>query len=160
MVWCSKPLFATGASMRGDWRPAFAHGVIFSLFALIGGCGGSDLGRPATVTGKVTVDTQPLGNASVTFHCTGGLPAEYRTVRGTTDCSGVYKIAKVYPGTYTVSVAEAASGAAAADPGMQSAVADDARRPAAGGEFRVDVKAESVTFDVSLTRPKGKKRAR
>jgi hypothetical protein len=149
-----------GVSMRGIRTPALSCGIIFCLFVMIGGCGGPDLGRPATVTGKVTVDGQPLVNATVTFHCTGGLPAEFRTARGTTDSSGAYKIAKVYPGTYTVSAVEAASGAAAADPGMQNASAEDTLRPVAGGELRVDVKSETVTFDVPLTRPKGKKRVR
>lgn len=137
--------------------------TISSLLVLALGCG-PDLGRPATVTGKVTVDGQPLDGSTVAFHCTGGLPAECRTVRAVTDSTGAYTITKVYPGSYSVTVIETATvsggGALPQDPGMQKAFAEAGLRPTGGHELQVDVNAETVTFDIQLTRSKSKGRSR
>jgi hypothetical protein len=83
------------------------------------GCGGSDHGVPISVSGKVTLDGQPLTELTVIYHNTGGLPAELRTQRARTDAQGTYSLAEVYPGDYTILFEQTA--AAPEDPGMAPA---------------------------------------
>ena len=83
------------------------------------GCGGPDYGTPVSVSGKVTLDGEPLGELTVIFHNTSGLPAEFRTQRSTTDGQGVYNLPKVYPGEYRILFEKVA--AAPEDPGMAPA---------------------------------------
>lgn len=132
------------------WRLAFC--ISSCLIIGVSGCG-SDYGKPATVTGKVTVDGQPLGSAIVALHCTGNLPAEMRTVRATTDGSGNYTITKVYPGSYMAVVVEQNAGNA---DGAQAAHAENNLRPVDGDELRVEVNAPTLTFNLQLTRAKKK----
>ncbi|NQT15269.1 MAG: carboxypeptidase regulatory-like domain-containing protein [Planctomycetes bacterium] len=127
-------------------------GVCCCLLALVSGCGGPDLGSPATVTGKVTVDGQPLSDATVTFHCIGERAAEFRTFTTTTDVGGEYTIDKIYPGSYSVGVGESAPGADGGDPGMASATAGDELKPADGGDLSAEVTSDDLVFDVQLTR--------
>lgn len=130
---------------------AMRRGSLFCLaVVLIAGCG-PDLGRPATVTGKVTVDGQPLSGATVMLHCQGERQAEFRTFRATTDSNGQYLIEKVYPGSYEVVVVE--TGAKGVQEGMQSAN-PDRLTPAVGSEMHIEVKSEKVVFDLPLKRQK------
>lgn len=62
----------------------FAVAASLTCLILIG-CGGEDVG---SVTGKVTMDGQPLPNAIVTFVPEGG----GRTGTGKTDANGEYKL--------------------------------------------------------------------
>jgi hypothetical protein len=131
--------------------------VFSCLLTLASGCGGPDLGSPATATGKVAVDGQPLSGATVTFHCVGERAPEFRTFTATTDDGGQYTIDKIYPGTYEVTVFEAAPGTGGeeADAAMATAVAGAGLRPAAGGELQAEVDSDEVTFDIQLTRQRG-----
>jgi hypothetical protein len=124
---------------------------LLCLMALLTGCGGPSLGSPTTVTGKVTVDGQPLGNANIVLHYTGEREAEFRTFRGTSDAGGQFKIDKVYPGTYEVLVVEASS--EQADPGK--AMANPERlAPASGDKLQVEVKPQTAPLDLQLKRQK------
>lgn len=91
-----------------------------ALFVLISvaGCGDKN-GTPVAITGKVTLAGQPLADANITFHATDKLPAEIRSRMGKTNAEGVYTLADVYPGEYTVMVQKFK--ATAADPGMAPA---------------------------------------
>ena len=91
---------------RQRWGTAFGTVVVLGL-AMVAGCHqNADLG---TVAGIVTVDGQPLANATVEF-----IPAEGSETRssydGTTDESGRYQLhfsagkAGAAPGAYTVHI--------------------------------------------------------
>lgn len=54
---------------------------------LLMGCGGSDRADTVAVTGVVTVDGNPIENASVTF-----TPEAGRSATGTTDSEGKFKL--------------------------------------------------------------------
>lgn len=88
----------------------------FAILLMGVGCGGSDHGVPVSVSGKVTLDGNPLADLTVIYHSTGGLPAELRTQRAKTDAQGAYSLAEVYPGNYTILFEQTA--AAPEDPGM------------------------------------------
>ena len=124
--------------------------VLLCLLTLTSGCG-PDLGSPATITGKITVDGEPLNGATITFHCVGERAAEFRTFTVTADADGQYTIEKIYPGSYRVGVGEPASGAGG-DPGMASAMAGDELKPADGGDLSAEVTSDDMVFDVQLTR--------
>jgi hypothetical protein len=126
--------------------------VFCCLLTLASGCGGPGLGSPATATGKVTVDGEPLSGATVTFHCMGERAAEFRTFTATTDDGGQYTIDEIYPGSYSVGVGEPAPGAGGEDPGMANAMAGDELKPADGGELSAEVTSDGIVFDVQLTR--------
>ena len=88
------------------WGIALAAFVVLGL-AMVAGCGGSaDLG---TVAGVVTLDGQPLANATVEFIPTddGEMRSSYD---GTTDASGRYELyfsagkAGAAPGAYSVHI--------------------------------------------------------
>ncbi|NLF70351.1 MAG: carboxypeptidase regulatory-like domain-containing protein [Candidatus Anammoximicrobium sp.] len=94
--------------MTGQQRLAAALGVVVALvLSLSGGCGeNSDLG---TVAGIVTLDGQPLANATVEFVPADG-GEERSSYDGTTDASGRYELyfsaskKGATPGAYTVRI--------------------------------------------------------
>ena len=65
----------------------FAIGAVFTLLMLVG-CGGpaSDMGF---VTGVVTMDGEPVGNASITFY-----PTQGRSSTAVCDSEGKYELAQ------------------------------------------------------------------
>ena len=65
----------------------FAIGAVFALLMLVG-CGGpaADMGF---VTGVVTLDGEPVGNATIAF-----LPTAGRSSTGFTNASGEYELAQ------------------------------------------------------------------
>ena len=76
-------------------------GLTLLLF-LFCGCGG---GMPATVSGKVTLDGQPLPTGNVAFHPVAGGPIAVGSIQS----SGVYQVntgtsAGLAPGEYQVTV--------------------------------------------------------
>lgn len=145
--------FVLGTTMLNAKNPAVWCGLCLCLLVLATGCG-SELGRPTTVGGKITVEGQPLSGATVMLHCLGERRAELRTFRSTTDSSGQYRIDKVYPGTYDVVIVETA--APNAKDGMQNADPDQLI-PADGGKMQVEVKSEKVVLDLSLKRQKAQR---
>ena len=82
------------------------YSLLLGLCALLAcGCGGGeDLGDPVAVSGKVTLNGQPLSDALVSFTALSGLPAEYRSARTTTDSEGRYQFDSLYPAEYQVSI--------------------------------------------------------
>lgn len=63
-------------------------GVIAAISFLVLGCGAKvELPPLGTVTGKVTLDGQPVTNATVTFQSTNG-----QSAYGNTDASGNYEL--------------------------------------------------------------------
>lgn len=72
------------------------------LVLICAGCGGPDYGTAHSVTGTIKLDGTPLSGVTVIFHCSGGLPAELRTRRATSDEQGVYTMPEVYSGEYSV----------------------------------------------------------
>lgn len=84
------------------------------------GCGGgADYGDPVSVSGKVTLDGDPLKSLTVVYHTTDSLPAEFRTLRTKTDDQGQYSLSEVYPGNYTIGFENVAE--VPEDPGMAPA---------------------------------------
>ena len=136
-----------------DRRLFLWRGMLLCLCTLVAGCG-PNLGRPTTVTGKVAVEGQPLGNANIVLHCTGERAAEYRTFRGTSDAGGKFEILGVYPGVYEVMVVETSP--TANDPGKAMGNPDQLVS-ANGDKLQVEVSAEKATLDLQLKRqrPKG-----
>ncbi len=134
-------------------NPRLYYGVSCCLLVLLLGCeGGPNLGSPTTASGKVTVDDEPLGGATVTFHCLGERPAESRTFTATADGTGQYTIDGIFPGSYRVGVGEPAPGDNGEDPGMASATAGDELKPADGDELTAEVTADGLVFDIKMTR--------
>ena len=124
--------------------------LVLLVFVVATGCGGEDLGKPAKVTGKVTVDGQPLSGAVVTFHCISGLPPEQRTQQATTGGDGAYELPTVYPGKYEVSVTPAPP-PEISDPGRQPAIPPTEYKPASGDQLTTEVNAD-MNFDIQLTK--------
>ena len=52
--------------------------LLFSVFGMLTGCGASN---ESTVSGKVTLDGQPLERGTVTFHPVAGGPAAYGQIQ-------------------------------------------------------------------------------
>lgn len=121
-----------------------------SVLALLvsSGCGGSSYGKPVSVSGVVTVDDKPFANALVTYNCTEGREAEFKSFTATTGADGKYTMEAVFPGPYDVFVSEVVSDV---DPGMASATAGQELKPAAG-ELKTEVGTSAHTFDVKLKR--------
>jgi len=67
---------------------SFCGAAMFLALGLLAGCGGQDGPPRGTVSGKVTLDGQPLAGATVTFYPEGGRPSV-----GITDESGNYELA-------------------------------------------------------------------
>ena len=125
--------------------------VLLSFLALTSGCG-PDLGSPTTVTGRITVDGEPLGGATVVFHCVGEREAEFRTFTATADGGGQYTIEKIYPGSYRVGVGEPAPGAGEEDPGKASAMAGNELKPSDGDELSAEITSDELVYDIQMTR--------
>jgi hypothetical protein len=73
---------------------------------LLAGCGGASISGLVPVTGKVTLDGQPLSGAQVVFVPSGGTG---RAASAATDASGVYSLVTntdkgAMPGNYKVQV--------------------------------------------------------
>ena len=87
----------------------FAIGAVFSLMIMMVGCGGppADMGF---VTGVVTLDGDPVGNASIVFY-----PAGARSSSGFTDAAGNYELAQTRDrkgaaiGTHKITITQDAS---------------------------------------------------
>ena len=131
---------------------------LFSVAALFGCTGGAetpDLGEPVDISGKVTLDGEPVGNTELEFYRSGGgaTPETRRFVKTTGD-DGTDTIDDIYPATYTVSVmgSEAQiddSGAlAAADP---TASDDPLAKYRMDSPLSVEVTSSSTTHDLELT---------
>ena len=121
-----------------------------SLVLFVLGCGGEDYGDPVTVTGTVTLDSQPLADAEIVFNAIEGLPADLRARRGKTDAAGKYELTDVYPAEYKVMIQKY-------DYAIEEAPADagvPAKNPlsAYGSEstLRATVSAEKVQWDYDL----------
>lgn len=96
--------------------------VSFLGLACLAGCGeGSNNPKTAKVTGKVTLDGQPLEGAIVMFAPEGGAG---NAASGTTDASGTYSLTTfvrddgAVPGSYQVSVTKAPEGSGGAAAGV------------------------------------------
>jgi hypothetical protein len=85
-------------------------GIVSGLFVAGCGGGGPKLPPPIEVTGKVTMDGNPSANVEVQFNriSEGGTP-EAQSFTATTDASGAFKIEKIYPANYSISVIDRAS---------------------------------------------------
>lgn len=132
-------------------RTAMKHFGSLSLLMLMvsAGCGGGpDYGTPVSVSGTVTVDDKPLANALVTYNCSEGREAEFKSFVATTGADGKYTFESVYPGPYDVLVVEVA---AEVEPGMESAMAGQDLEPVTG-ELKTQVGTEPHTFDIKLKR--------
>ncbi len=124
---------------------------VAGLLLFMAGCGPS-LGRPETVTGKITLSGMPVADANVTFYAQDNtLPAAVRTKSGTTDAQGAYSIAEVYPGEHQVRVEKIAY--SADNPGSAPAEgppADPLARFGGDSPLKAKVSAEETKFDFEL----------
>lgn len=131
--------------------------VAFCLFTILfAGCesdGYSELGL-IDVTGKVTLDGQPLANANVVFESD-----DKRTASGVTDSAGVYQLMYdsetkgVTPGAKKVRVTIADVGVEGGGVVEGGAPAGKERIPAmynSQSELKADVSASSKSFDFEL----------
>lgn len=112
------------------------------------GCGGPDYGSPVSVSGTVSVSDKPLANALVTYNCTEGREAEFKSFVATTGADGKYALDAVYPGPYDILVSEVTPDV---EPGMESAVAGQDLIPE-GGPLKTEVGSAAHTFDIKLKR--------
>lgn len=78
--------------MSNQWCRFAPNAFAASVLCLTAGCG-SD--APVPVSGKVTVDGKPVGNAGVTFHPQDG---KGRPATGETAEDGTYKLTTLNPG--------------------------------------------------------------
>jgi len=93
---------------------SFAYLAAVALLLTASGCGGSNRGPTLKVTpvkGKVTLGTDPLGEAQVTFTFQGQAPKDYLGSGAKTDSQGNFEIMTgaqkgVPAGTYTVTVSK------------------------------------------------------
>lgn len=104
----------------------FTFLVMCGLLVPLAGCGSSKEGTPVKVSGKVTMNGEPVANAKLTFHSVeGGLPPDKRTVMGSTDKDGRYTLPTVYVGSYKVAVEKPGSpDSASQDKAKTSAIPD------------------------------------
>lgn len=126
------------------------------LNVVLAGCEGdgyAELGL-VDVTGKVTLDGQPLANANVVFES-----ADKRTASGVTDNSGHYKLMYdsetpgVTPGPKTVRITVADVGVEGGGVVEGAAPAAKERIPAKynrQSELKAEVSASNRTFDFEL----------
>jgi hypothetical protein len=83
------------------------------------GCGNSGVPNPVPVTGKILYKGQPVEDARVTFHWTGGPGG--RSATGKTDAQGNFQLTTAatndgaVPGDYIITVKKLDPGAAQAD---------------------------------------------
>jgi len=74
---------------------------------MVCGCGKSEFGTPAAISGLLTLDEKPLAHVQVQFFAVDSLPAKHRMRLATTDDEGRYTMKNVYPATYYVTLTEA-----------------------------------------------------
>lgn len=127
------------------------------LAVLLVGCGGPKLPEPVMVTGRVMQAGKPVTGATIGFSAIGPeLPAKYRYAAGTTDDSGQFEIASVYPTEYMVSISKPAAAATATAVPSDAAAAPattNARELAKYGDnspLRAKVTAEETSFEFDL----------
>lgn len=78
-------------------------GMALALSPGASGCA-PDYGTPVRITGTAILDGKPLANTGFRFHCMeAGLPANLRTLSGTTNEAGKFELPRVYPQEYQVS---------------------------------------------------------
>jgi hypothetical protein len=128
--------------------------VVACMMLVAIGCGdaGPDLGTPVDISGKVTLDGQPLSDVTLNFYNAGeGVPAEHRAFQGKTGPDGAYTIEGVYPATYQVSVQQGSAGDAAEG---EDVIAEDVgpmARYQSGSELSATVSETQTRFDFELT---------
>lgn len=132
-------------------------GSYLLLTALLAGCGGEGLPKPVVVTGRVVQAGKPIAGATIGFSAIGPeLPAKYRYVAGSTDDSGQYEIASVYPTEYMVTISKPAAAATAAvvpNDATSAPATTNARELARYGDnspLRAKVSAEETSFEFEL----------
>jgi hypothetical protein len=125
------------------------------------GCGGGVAYDVVPVSGKVTLDGQPLAGVDVSFQPTGSRPGSaVPGSTGITDAQGNYKLTIVgetekegaVPGKHIVRLSKAAGGAADADAGYAEEESGTALPPeSADGSLTFDVPAggtDKADFDL------------
>ena len=133
--------------MRSQMGICLAFATMFLV-----GCG-AKYGSPVKVTGKVTVDDKPLPNAIVTANVSETREAEFRSFQATTGAGGEFEFPAIYPGEYSVTVAEGiASAAADADLGKQSAMPAVLRPAGGGADTKLTVGDSPSTLEIKLTK--------
>jgi len=123
-----------------------------TLLAVVG-CGGSaDYGEPVSISGKVTLDGQPLKALTVVYHSNGGLPSDLRTQRAKTDDQGVYSLSAVYPGDYTILFEHVSEAEEPEDPGMAPAAvsATDAALASYAGDNAPTKNVTETTTEINF----------
>src|SRR5690606_22638877 len=124
--------------------------VVAGVMIVSIGCGdtGPDLGTPVDISGKVTLDGQPLSDVTLNFYNSGeGVPAEQRAFQGKTGTDGTYSIEQVYPGAYQVSVQPGDAGDAGEG---EDVIAEDQgplARYQSGSELNATISETQTTFD-------------
>lgn len=80
--------------------------VCAAVVMALAGCGSSvSPGEPVEASGVVTLDGSPLSNVTVGFTAiTEGIPAQYRYTSATTETDGTFKVEKIYPAEYMVTL--------------------------------------------------------
>lgn len=139
--------------MKQSPRFLFACATLSVLF-VISGCGqkGPDLGKPVNVSGKLTLDGEPLSNVTVNFYNSGpGAPPEFRSFSGTTGPDGSYSIEKVYPADYTVSVQPGQGGGEYAAEESAAEGQGPLAKYQTESPLRATVSESQTTFDFELT---------
>lgn len=132
----------------------FRTPVLFICSALWLGCGGPSLPPTHDITGKVTMDGQPVSDAIVIFNAMEGIPSEYRSKTAEIGPDGSFSLKEVYEGEYAVGVVPAAN-AASIDP--ENAGAAPAAPPpspldkySSGAKIRATVRADQTSFTFDL----------
>jgi len=135
--------------IRIDWCKLNGFALLVVMFVL--GCGGgrSDLGR---VTGEVTLDGQPLPNATVIFQPDTAGPASY----GLTNAEGKYTM--MYDqstqgaviGSHTVQITTFQEGDKDAEPPIPAAAEALPAKFNRNSELRHEVQAGSNSIDFAL----------
>ena len=129
------------------------NAFVIAILLAGAGCGDSpDYGEPASISGKVTLDGQPLKALTVIFHCNGGLPTELRTQRAETNDEGVYSLSAVYPGDYTILFERVSEAEEPEDPGMAPAAvsATDAALASYSGDNAPTKSVTATTTEVNF----------
>jgi hypothetical protein len=105
------------------------------------------------VSGKITMGSEPVADAQVTYHSLNNeIPAAERTKTARTDAQGAYSVSGLYPSEYVVRVEKPLP--ANQDPGMAAAepvAADDPlAKFGADSPLRANVSEEQTSFDFDL----------
>lgn len=103
------------------------------------------------VQGTVTLDGKPLGNSTVGFSAISeGLAAQHRYASAVTDSMGHFKIARVYPAEYLVTLNEANP---TVSPVQNAAFSGNPKlaKYSLNSPLRAKVSKESATFKFDVT---------